>query len=283
MNVVDFTNIKSDKLTLYNDILFSEKEGDNGLGIRSQFTYQPTPLVRRSGSILYFEDSFKLNDFGYLKKADWFHFGIGSDLTKINFKESSPIKERKIGIDFNYDSDTSGNSNPIQLRQEYNYKYKNTSAFQASWDLKTSGKNTTITRKNVDFPFVKSKGSFSFNLDYESPSFGTWEYDWRIGYETADKYKSWSSEGYERRFAKIAGSYYPIDNFKLSYSFRVREEDEWLNWIDGNELAVYDLTQKIISFNMNWFEGRKHEVRLKSQFVALDADCLLYTSPSPRD
>ena len=145
VNVVDFTNIKSDKLTLYNDILFSEKEGDNGLGIRSQFTYQPTPLVRRSGSILYFEDSFKLNDFGYLKKADWFHFGIGSDLTKINFKESSPIKERKIGIDFNYDSDTSGNSNPIQLRQEYNYKYKNTSAFQASWDLKTSGKNTTIT------------------------------------------------------------------------------------------------------------------------------------------
>ena len=272
VNVVDFTNIKSDKLTLYNDILFSEKEGDNGLGIRSQFTYQPTPLVRRSGSILYFEDSFKLNDFGYLKKADWFHFGIGSDLTKINFKESSPIKERKIGIDFNYDSDTSGNSNPIQLRQEYNYKYKNTSAFQASWDLKTSGKNTTITRKNVDFPFVKSKGSFSFNLDYESPSFGTWEYDWRIGYETADKYKSWSSEGYERRFAKIAGSYYPIDNFKLSYSFRVREEDEWLNWIDGNELAVYDLTQKIISFNMNWFKGRKHEVRLKSQFVALNAE-----------
>ena len=71
------------------------------------------------------------------------------------------------------------------MRQEYNYKYKNTSAFQASWDLKTSGKNTTITRKNVDFPFVKNKGSFSFNLDYESPSFGTWEYDWRIGYETA--------------------------------------------------------------------------------------------------
>ena len=151
MNVVDFTNIKSDKLTLYNDILFSEKEGDNGLGIRSQFTYQPTPLVRRSGSILYFEDSFKLNDFGYLKKADWFHFGIGSDLTKINFKESSPIKERKIGIDFNYDSDTSGNSNPIQLRQEYNYKYKNTSAFQASWILKPQEKIRPSPEKMLIF------------------------------------------------------------------------------------------------------------------------------------
>ena len=272
VNVIDFINVKSDKLTLYTDFLSSEKEGVSGFGLRSQFIYKPTQLSRRSGSILYFEDSFRLNDFGYLKKNDWFHVGLGSDITKVDFNESSSVKERKIGTDFNYDSDTSGNSNPTQLRQEYNFQYKDTSSFQASWDLKTSGKNTTITRKNVDFPFVKRNGSFSFNLDYESPSYGSWEYDWRVGYETADKYKTWSSEGYERRFAKIAGSIYPIDDFKLGWEFRVREEDEWLNWIKDNELAVYDLTQKIISINANWFKGYKHEIRLKSQFVALEAE-----------
>ena len=272
VNVIDFINVKSNKLTLYTDFLSSEKEGVSGFGLRSQFVYKPTQLSRRSGSILYFEDSFMLNDFGYLKKNDWFHVGLGSDITKVDFNESSSVKERKIGTDFNYDSDTSGNSNPTQLRQEYNFQYKDTSSFQASWDLKTSGKNTTITRKNVDFPFVKRNGSFSFNLDYESPSYGSWEYDWRVGYETADKYKTWSSEGYERRFAKIAGSIYPIDDFKLGWEFRVREEDEWLNWIKDNELAVYDLTQKIISINANWFKGYKHEIRLKSQFVALEAE-----------
>ena len=272
VNVIDFINVKSNKLTLYTDFLSSEKEGVSGFGLRSQFVYKPTQLSRRSGSILYFEDSFRLNDFGYLKKNDWFHVGLGSDITKVDFNESSSVKERKIGTDFNYDSDTSGNSNPTQLRQEYNFQYKDTSSFQASWDLKTSGKNTTITRKNVDFPFVKRNGSFSFNLDYESPSYGSWEYDWRVGYETADKYKTWSSEGYERRFAKIAGSIYPIDDFKLGWEFRVREEDEWLNWIKDNELSVYDLTQKIISINANWFKGYKHEIRLKSQFVALEAE-----------
>ena len=272
VNVIDFINVKSDKLTLYTDFLSSEKEGVSGFGLRSQFVYKPTQLSRRSGSILYFEDSFMLNDFGYLKKNDWFHVGLGSDITKVDFNESSSVKERKIGTDFNYDSDTSGNSNPTQLRQEYNFQYKDTSSFQASWDLKTSGKNTTITRKNVDFPFVKRNGSFSFNLDYESPSYGSWEYDWRVGYETADKYKTWGSEGYERRFAKIAGSIYPIDDFKLGWEFRVREEDEWLNWIKDNELAVYDLTEKIISINANWFKGYKHEIRLKSQFVALEAE-----------
>ena len=271
VNVVDFTNVKSRKVTLYHDIISSKKEDETGFGFRSQFNYKPTDLSSRSGSILYFDDSLMLNDFGYLKRNDWFHLGAGTDISKINFKDDSQIKEFKFGIDLNYDSDTSGNSNPIKIGQKNEFTFLDSSEFQFTWDLKTSGKDTTITRKNIDFPFVKTKGSLSFNLDYESPSYGFWEYDWRIGYENAEKYNSFNSEGYERRFAKIAGSLYPTDNFKLGYSFRVREEDEWLNWLKDNELATYDLTQNIFSINMNWYKGIKHEIRLKSQFVALEA------------
>ena len=142
------SNVKFSKLTLYTDLLSSKKEGISGFGLRSQFVYA-IQLSRRSESILYFEDSFNLMILDILKN-DWFHIGFGSDFTKVDFIESSRIKERKIGIDFNYDSDTSGNSNPIQVRQEYNFKYKDTK-LQASWDLKTSGKNTTITRKILNF------------------------------------------------------------------------------------------------------------------------------------
>jgi hypothetical protein len=59
---------------------------------------------------------------------------------------------------------------------------------------------------------------------------------------------------------------------KINTQLRIREESEWLNWIDSNNLATYDLTQKTISIDMNWFKGNKHEIRLKSQFVALEAD-----------
>jgi hypothetical protein len=111
----------------------------------------------------------------------------------------------------------------------------------------------------------------SFNLDYEAPYFKKWTYDWRIGYENGDKYSTWDSEGYERKFAKIAGSFFPTENILIKSQFRIRTEDEWLNWIQGNELAVYSLSQKIISIDMNWFRGNKHEIRLKSQFVALEA------------
>ena len=271
VNVIDFSNVRSNKLTFYNDLISSHKDNISGFGLRSQFNYKPTALSSRSGSLLYFDDDLMLNDFGYLKKNDWFHVGLGSDVSKINFKDGKKIKELKVGIDFNYDSDTSGNSNPITIGQNNEFTFLNSSEFQFTWDLKTSGKNTTITRKNIDYPFVKEKGSLSFNLDYESPSFGNWEYDWRIGYEVADKYKFWKSEGYERKYIKVAASFYPTDNFRLYSSIRKREDDEWLNWIENNRLAVFDLTRNIISINMNWYRGSKHEIRLKSQFIALEA------------
>ena len=271
VNVIDYTNVRSNKLTIYSDLISSKKNNERGLGFRSQFNYKPNSLTSRSGSILFFEDNLMLNDFGYLKRNDWFHVGFGSDLSKINFDKNRNLKEFKVGIDLNYDSDISGNSNPFSISQSNEFTFLNAAEFQFNWDFKTSGKNTTITRKNINFPFVKKKKSFSFNLDYESPSYGIWQYDWRTGYEIGEKYSTWESDGYERKYYKIAGSFYPIDNFKLSASYRLRKETEWLNWIKDNELAVYDLSRRIISLNMNWYKGIKHEIRLKSQFVALEA------------
>ena len=98
-----------------------------------------------------------------------------------------------------------------------------------------------------------------------------WTYDWRVSFENGDKYSTWDSKGYKRKFFKIAGSIYPSDFLKINTQFRVREESEWLNWIDGNKLASYDLQQKTISIDLNWFKDNKHEIRLKSQFVALKA------------
>ena len=62
-----------------------------------------------------------------------------------------------MGFDFNYDSDTNGNSNPIRIDQKNEITFKDTSKLKFDFGIKTSGKNTTITRKNPDFPFVKIK------------------------------------------------------------------------------------------------------------------------------
>ena len=272
VNVFDFSNVKSKKLTLYTDILSSEKNNNSGLGLRSQFVYKPTKNSRRSGSIVYFEDDFKLNDFGYLKRSDWFHVGVGTDVTKTDFDESSMFEQIDFGIDFNYDSDTSGNSNPLNIWQKNEMRFKDRSRFELMFGLKSSGKNTTITRKNDLYPFVKVKNNISITGDFEAQNFNFWTYDWRVSFDKGDKYDTWDSKGYSKRFFKVAGKIFPNDNLTIKTEIRIKKEKEWLNWINQNNLATFDLKQKIISIDVNWYNSSKHEIRLKSQFIALEAE-----------
>jgi len=272
VNVLDYVNVKSDQLSYFTDLLISEKNNKSKFGFRSQFNYQPSDFSYFTGSFLYFDKNFQLNDFGYLKKADWIHFGLGGGVKKINFIEESPINQIDMGFDFNYDSDTNGNSNPIRIDQKNEITFKDTSKLKFEFGIKTSGKNTTITRKNPDFPFVRIKKKKNITLDFEAVNYKFWTYDWRISFEKGDKYNSWNSEGYKREFYKIAGSYFPNDNLKINLQYRIRKENEWLIWTEDNKFGLYDSEQDTFSMGLNWFSGNKHEIRLKSQFVALQAD-----------
>ena len=272
VNVIDYVNVKSDKLTYFTDLLFSEKDNDSKFGYRSQFNYQPSNFSYVSGSVLYFDKNFQLNDFGYLKRADWIHVGLGGGFKQINFAEQSPINQIDMSVDFNYDSDTKGNSNPIRIDQKNEIIFKDTSKLKFDFGIKTSGKNTTITRKNPDFPFIKINRKKNITLDFEAVNYNFWTYDWRISFEKGDKYDSFNSDGYKREFYKIAGSYFPNDNLKINLGYRVRKENEWLIWTEDNKFGLYDSEQNTVSIGLNWFRGIKHEIRLKSQFVALQAD-----------
>ena len=272
VNVIDYVNVKSDQLTYFTDLLFSEKDNDSRFGYRSQFNYQPSNFSYISGSILYFDENFQLNDFGYLRRADWIHVGLGGGLKQINFSKESPVDQIDMNVDFNYDSDTKGNSNPIRIDQKNEITFKDTSKLKFDFGIKTSGKNTTITRKNPDFPFIKINSKKNITLDFEAVNYNFWTYDWRISFEKGDKYDSFNSDGYKREFYKIAGSYFPNDNLKINLGYRVRKENEWLIWTEDNKFGLYDSEQNTVSIGLNWFRGIKHEIRLKSQFVALQAD-----------
>ena len=171
VNVLDYVNVKSDQLSYFTDLLISEKNNKSKFGFRSQFNYQPSDFSYFTGSFLYFDKNFQLNDFGYLKKADWIHFGLGGGVKKINFIEESPINQIDMGFDFNYDSDTNGNANPIRIDQKNEITFKDTSKLKFEFGIKTSGKNTTITRKNPDFPFVRIKKKKNITLDFEAVNY----------------------------------------------------------------------------------------------------------------
>ena len=118
VNVIDYVNVKSDQLTYFTDLLFSKKDNDSSFGYRSQFNYQPSNFSSVSGSVLYFDKNFQLNDFGYLRRADWIHVGLGGGYKKIDFAIDSPINQIDMNIDFNYDEPLVGPNDSIEKKVE---------------------------------------------------------------------------------------------------------------------------------------------------------------------
>ena len=127
-------------------------------------------------------------------------FWNGSKYKKVDFENNSPFQQIDTNYDFNYDADTDGNSNPIDFNQKNSITFKDTSKFNYDFRFKTSGKNTTITRKDPLYPFVKIKKNFSVTADFEEKNFKYWTYDWRISFDKSSKYDDWDSNGYQKRF-----------------------------------------------------------------------------------
>ena len=63
----------------------------------------------------------------------------------------------------------------------------------------------------------------------------------------------------------------PSDSSAIRLSFSDESEDDWLNWIEGNSLGIYEKNQRRTNFSVKWFKGNKHELRMKTQLVAFNA------------
>ena len=62
--------------------------------------------------------------------------------------------------------------------------------------------------------------------------------------------------------------YTPTEFLSFSFFHKHDQEDNWLNWINGNLLSTFDKKQRTSIIGMEWFSGTKHELRIKGQFVA---------------
>ena len=79
--------------------------------------------------------------------------------------------------------------------------------------------------------------------------------------------------GFNQLPAKV--SFAPRENLALSLTYQQSEEDEWLNWIEGT-LGTYTRKQRVTVADLNWFQGQRHESRLKVSWWRLQRETTAY-------
>ncbi len=272
VNAVDFDQYTNDKIRLSSIIFSSKKDNTSGLGFKSSVRYRPNKDTSFHTSLRYFDDELDINDFGYLQRSDYIQLSSRGSIDKNDYDKSSKLASREISAWISYSSDTNGNSNPLMLNPQIEYSYKDGSRLNIFTTLKSSGKDTTITRKNKEFPFIKLKHNMSITIDYEGYITRNLRYDYRFSFDKSPKQNWQNSKGYKKSFYKIGTNYYLDDSITVGGIIIYKKEKEWIRWLNDNNFTSSSLIRKEISFNLDWFIKDRHELRLKSQFIALDSN-----------
>ncbi|UHQ23012.1 DUF5916 domain-containing protein [Lysobacter sp. 5GHs7-4] len=67
----------------------------------------------------------------------------------------------------------------------------------------------------------------------------------------------------------LGANWYPDEAFNASFEFGPDRGEDWLIWEGGRDFGRYARRGDFASLGLSWFPGRRHELRLKSEWVAV--------------
>lgn len=270
VNAVDYDNIVNSKLRIYSILLHADAGDDSSVGFKGGMRYKPSKDDNHSLGFHYYGDDLNINDMGYLQRNNWISLGGRSSFDRY-FNEDSLFENIEYSVRYGHNADTNGNSNPSYINPKIELTLKDTSSMTFWTSFESSGKNTTITRKYIDSPFIKRPYRYNYGGAFESKNYSNFAYGFKMNFERGGKNNAWNSDGYRKTWMEAGYYFFPTDYLTMKIGFNLRDQKEWMKWVDSNYLAAYDSTEKFLTLDLNYFKGNKHELRFKAQFVALDA------------
>ena len=268
VHTLDFDYKYSPELRLYGIFLNSLVNDKEGLGLRLGMNHMPSKDRSNYLGFYYFDEDLDLNDMGYLGRNDWMLFGGRTQFRQTNFSKDSSTLRREYTLMFSADSNLSGDQEPAKLAFEFENYFKNTAELEFEIFYRTKGKDNVITDSYKFAPYVEMPKGYGSKLAFAGPRNDLWTYGIKLYTGKGSEYspsfnKTYGYKGYIRIF--------PTDTLVLSLGYNNDKEKEWLNWIEEDLLATYKRNKRVTALNLTWFKGNKHELRLKSQFVAFTA------------
>ncbi len=262
----DFIWRPSSQLMLQGQVIGSvvdqNAEDTSGDGEIFLAVYTPSPEWQHELGLTHYADTLDFNDMGFQQRAS---VNRASYLIARRFRafdesdaRASVIWRMRPELRYNDSGDRLGHFLGVfrEARQ------RSGSIFNTSLEVSGAGVDDLISRGNGNVQMDARLGALTQN--YQSARFGKWRL-FAAG--------SLLQEGNDD-FAFEADS--KIEHFTrddLSWSVRgvMRWSRDWLIWQQDNLLASFERRRAILQGDLNWFPAARHELRVKLQWLAIDA------------
>ncbi len=235
---------------------------EDGLGAWLVAQYSPIENWNNQLRLTHYDENLQLDDLGFLRRNNLNKIDLTSNYTLTDFSEDSVSLSRKFLV--NVESEHNNTGDHLTDRYEFDWaeELKSTASIGLNLVYRTSGIDDLISRGagNVELPERKS-----FNLYYALPR---GRYYWQdFLYQRFEE----GLDGYAT-FASTEINLFVNDQITLIPYISYIDSDDWIIWTDGNQLATFSRRLWDLQFNADIGFADKHTLRVKFQWLGLQAD-----------
>lgn len=234
----------------------------NGDGAVLLANVTPSPDWQHQALLLHLSDGLDFNDLGFQERPSLnrAYYSVAR-----RYREF-PASDRRAGVswlaELELNRNDSGDRLPASLALSREAQQRSGAVLTSKLELARDGVDDLLSRGNGDIN-VDAR-LVVLQQTYQSPRFGKWR-----GYGRA----SLLQEGYDD-FAFEAESkleYFARTDLSAALRIVMLWSRDWLIWLEDDLLASFDRQRAILAGDLNWFPAPNQELRVKLQWLAIDA------------
>jgi hypothetical protein len=203
------------------------------------------------------------NDLGYQRRNSLNEVELTGEYVHRKYSQTSRLRSTRWNLELQARSNDRGDRLPTYLifTNAFNFRSGNRVVLETS--AITDGVDDLISRGNG---LWRKSGRYGVQLDVLSRRYGDWSFN-----ATAELI----GRGVSARPAKVLtliGNWYPSDAFNAEFEIGPEWTDDWLIWEGARNFGRYQRRVDFVGVNLSWFPGIRHELRLKSEWLAIQAE-----------
>ena len=213
----------------------------------------------------HYGDEFDMNDMGYMKRNDFSELYASTRYSQLEYPAASSLLSSSREIKYGYTENTDGDRLQLWFDTAFEWVFRSSQKLEAGIGGNASGWDDRITRGNG---VVAMPAQYWGQLKYISPRGDDYGYVVEAFFENdgADKLSTGITFG-----QKI----FLTETLTLGSRLTYKDYKEWLIWdAEVDQLAIYQADSYEAVIRLDWYPSTKQEVRLKFQWIAIDAETL---------
>jgi len=266
VNALDYDVRLGDKIRwegkfFSSDIESPLKDG-RGYGGYTSILYNPSERWSYQTLFTIYGDTLDVSDMGYVQRTNLEETYLSGQWRKTDFADDSSLASVSWKLVSILGRNTYGDRLPFSFTLSRTAKLKSGSDIVGQIGLEISGYDDMISR---DHGLVYLNNRWHGALSYSSPRRDSWR--------TSLAFKVFQ-EGYDGWGMGIesGATWYPHEKITVDFSINPRWSRDWLIWMRDDLMAGFASRQVKGNILTTWFPADGHEIRLKAQWVAVNAD-----------